>query len=507
VDVFSIVLFILFILVFLGVFLRTTKSGLGFLSSTVSGKHTWFVIGISVIAANISSEQIVGMAGSGYQHGFAVSNHEWTAAIALVVISLYVLPKFMSVGIKTVPEYLEYRFNHWLRLTMAILMILVTLLIQFSSTIYAGSISIESILGFDHFYFIGIFAIVSALITLRGGASSVVKTNVFFAISFLLGSIIITIIALTYVGGIEGFINASQDKLVVLLPSDNNFMPWTSALVGGLWVAQFYFFGFNQYITQYLLSSNSLSDAQKGVLFAASLKLLIPFIAILPGIVAFELVTEKIENTGLVYAYLIEFLSSFNSGIEGLVLVILFAAVLSSLNAMLIACSDIFVNDVYMRYLKPDLSAKGRVQTTRIVTIACIFIGCFWAPFISKFPNSFEFVQKFAGMISPGILCVFLLALFFPRIPNFVPFVGLGLSIVFYWLFVYFFPAWSLYDTMGATFVSIFSLGLVLGKIYALPSPVQMPERFEVKFERNLMVVVWSLFLGTFILFLYSLFS
>jgi SSS family solute:Na+ symporter len=336
--------------------------------------------------------------------------------------------------------------------------------------------------------------------------SSVVRSNIIFAITFLVGGLVITFIGFYHLGGLDQFINRSNGKLVALLPADNNYLPWTSVFFGGLWVAQFYYFGCNQFITQYLLSGKTLTDAQKGVLFAATIKLIIPLIVIFPGIISFELLGDQLSNPDLAYPKLIEFLSKGLIGLKAVVFCMLVGAAVSSLNSMMIASANLFTNDIYLRYFNRSPSEKQVKMIGRSSTIIFIIIGCIWAPFIASFNGSFEYMQKFAGMISPGILTVFIIALYSQRTPSFVAIVILLLNIPIYECCFLLFPQWSFYDVIGITFLGLFITGIVLGNLFPLKTAVVMPENFNVKFERNLLVIIWSIFLITFIAFSYMLF-
>ncbi len=502
-DTLIVIIFIIAVIVFLILFSSKENRKNYFLSGN---GLSWPLIGISIIAANISTEQFIGMAGSGYTHGLAIASHEWTAVIALVILSLYILPKFMSAGIKTLPEYLEYRFNHWARLLMGICMILFTLFIQFASIIYSGSIVIETMFHIDRTWGIISLCLLSAFFTLIKGLSSVAYSNLIFVITFLIGGLIISCIGITQVGGFTSFIHKSEGKLVALLPANDGFMPWTSVLFGGLWVAQFYYFGFNQFITQYLLGGRSLSDAQKGILLAASIKLLIPFIAVIPGIIAFEIFGGGIKDPDLAYPMLIEFLSEGRDGLKGIVFCTIAAAIITTLNSMLTASSDIFINDIYLRYINKNASEEIILRVSKITTLLFIITGCLWAPYISTFNGSFEYAQRFSGMISPGILSVYLLALFTKKVPSFVAILTLVLNIPIYFIYIRIFPVFSFYNILGMTFVSLMFFSLILGAIFPLEKRVKIPEKFEIKFERNLLVVIWSIFLITALLFIYVLF-
>jgi SSS family solute:Na+ symporter len=494
-----VVIILLILYMFLGKNKQESKQGY----FIVGRGLLWPVIGISIIAANISSEHFIGMAGSGYKIGLAIASHEWTAAIALVIISLYILPKYMSVGVKTIPEYLEYRFNKWVRLIIAIIIIFFTVFIQFASVIYAGSLAISTIFEIDYRWVVIIISLSAGIFTVYGGLSAVVRSNVVFAVIFLAGGILITGLGIQKIGGFADFANRSGDKLTSLLPLSDEHMPWITVFFGGLWVAQFYYFGFNQFITQYLLSGKTLSDAQKGILFGASLKVLIPFIIVVPGIIAFEIFGDQFKDPDLAYPSLVKYLAKDLNGLMGIILCTLFAAVISSVNSMLIAASQIFTYDIYKLFLNKDASDESLTKIGRLVTVSLIIIGCFWAPFIGIFHGSFEYMQKFAGMISPGVLLVFLLAMFSKRVPAKAAMLAIILNIPIYLCCLYIFPNISFYDNMGITFIILLLIVIFIRLVAPLKKAVIMPEKQEIKFERSLLVVIWSIFLVTIIAMLY----
>lgn len=467
---------------------------------------SWPYIGISIIAANISTEHFIGMSGSGYENGMAIASHEWTAAIALIIISLYILPKFMSAGIKTLPEYLEYRFNHWVRLTVAILMLIFIIFIQFASIIYGGALAMKIIFDVDLFLGMFVLSLLSLLFTSWARLSTIAQTNVVFVATFILGGSWITLKGIHYIGGIEKFVAYSDDKLKSLLPIDNDFMPWTSALLGGLWVAQFFYFGFNQFITQYLLSGKSLSDAQKGILLAASLKLFVPFIVIIPGIIAFEITQIKPHDNDLVYPMLIDFLAKFHFEIKGIVFCILLSAAISSLNSMSIAAANIFINDIYIRFFR-NITEKDKSTVKKYVIVIIVFISSIWAPFIAKFHDSFEYMQKFAGMISPGITAVYILGLYNRKTTSLSALLILGINPILYLGTINFYPSISFYNVMGINFLILIVISWLLSILFPEKNPKTVHEKYEIKFERNLLVVIWSIFLTTMIFFLYTLFE
>jgi solute:Na+ symporter, SSS family len=283
---------------------------------------SWWLIGFSLIAANISTEQFVGMSGQAASYvGLAIASYEWMAAITLVVVAFFFLPKFLSAGIYTIPEFLEYRFNHAARLVMSILMMLVYVGVTLAAVIYSGALTAEVMFGdtpmwggwevtlTNASWIIGILA---AVYVVAGGLKACAWADLIQGSALIIGGGIVTFLAFhalgsadpeaiglaanqSSAGAIERFRELNSAKMHMVLPAADTILPWT-ALALGLWIPNFYYWGLNQYITQRTLGAHSLSAGQKGVVFAAGMKLIIPFIIVIPGIIAFNLYSPEMKS-------------------------------------------------------------------------------------------------------------------------------------------------------------------------------------------------------------------
>lgn len=445
------VVFAVYILVIvsLGLYVSRTKKGHEKNSQDyflASKSLTWWAIGASLIAANISAEQIIGMSGSGFAAGLAIASYEWMAALTLLVVGKFFLPIFIEKKIYTIPEFIEKRYNTTLKTILAIFWIFLFIFVNLTSVLFLGAKALDTILGAGNGSLIipGIIglAFIAAAYSLYGGLSAVAWTDVIQVILLVLGGIITTIIALNAVTPDGGVINGlthiyeqAGDKFHMILQRDNpefDNLPGIAVLIGGLWVANLYYWGFNQYIIQRTLAAKSLSEAQKGIAFAAFLKLIIPLIVVIPGIIAFVMYSQP-EGTALIdgateaftkangalnndkaYPWLI---SNFVPvGLKGVVVAALTAAIVSSLASMLNSTSTIFTMDIYRPYIKKDASERNLVSIGRIAAFAALVIACLVAPLLKSVPQAFQYIQEYTGLVSPGILAVSLVGLFWKKV-------------------------------------------------------------------------------------------
>ncbi|MBL4603697.1 MAG: sodium/solute symporter, partial [Emcibacteraceae bacterium] len=335
---------------------------------------SWWAIGASLIAANISAEQIIGMSGSGYAVGLGIASYEWLAAIILMIVGKYFLPIFLKHGIYTMPQYLERRYNHNVRLVLAVFWIGLYVFVNLTSVLWLGSLAINTVADVDIVYgliFLGAFA---AAYSLYGGLKAVAYTDIIQVVLLIVGGLYLSYITLDMIGNGSGVINgfialteAAPEKFDMILSKDNEFykeLPGITSLVGAVWVLHFAYWGFNQYIIQRALAAKSIEEAQKGIAFAAILKLIMPLIVVLPGIAAFVLFPDLKENDR---AYP-ELMKLMPVGMMGLVFAALVAAIVSSLGSMTNSISTIFTMDIYSHY-KPDCSQRHYVKVGRIVSL------------------------------------------------------------------------------------------------------------------------------------------
>ena len=303
--------FIAFFVIVIGVSLWKSRGDENSEDYFLAGRSLpWWLVGFSLIASNISTEHFVGMAGSGFGSlGLAVASYEWIAAITLVAVALFFLPRFLAAGIYTNPEYLEYRYNKISRSIMAFYMMIMYVAVALASVLYSGAIGLTTIFGLELSTAVWLIGILAGVYTVLGGLKAVVWTDLFQGAALIIGGFIVMVLGFNTLGeqvgggiisGISHFIEKNSDKLHMILPADNPDIPWT-ALIFGIWIPNFFYWGLNQFITQRTLASKSLAEGQKGILFAASIKLIIPFIIVIPGIMAFGLYGDQITNGDQAY--------------------------------------------------------------------------------------------------------------------------------------------------------------------------------------------------------------
>jgi SSS family solute:Na+ symporter len=412
----------------------------------------WWAIGASLIAANISAEQFIGMSGSGFALGLAIASYEWMAAITLIIVGKYFLPIFIEKGLYTIPEFVEKRFSTNLKTILAVFWIGLYVFVNLASVLYLGSLALETIMGIPMIYGVIGLALFAAAYSLYGGLSAVAWTDVIQVVFLVLGGLVTTYIALNAVSDGEGVIEglktvyaATPERFAMIFDESNAYydmLPGIGVLIGGMWVANLYYWGFNQYIIQRTLAAKSLKESQKGILLAAFLKLVIPLIVVIPGIAAYVMVNDpeimaslggsamnnlpSLEQADKAYPWLLQFLPT---GMKGVAFAALAAAIVSSLASMLNSTSTIFTMDIYKQYINPSASDKATVNVGRISAAIALIIACIMAPLLGGIDQAFQFIQEYTGIVSPGILAVFMLGLFWKKTTNKAAIVGALVSI------------------------------------------------------------------------------
>ncbi|MBX2957907.1 MAG: sodium/sugar symporter [Cyclobacteriaceae bacterium] len=415
----------------------------------------WWAIGASLIAANISAEQFIGMSGSGFAIGLAIASYEWMAAITLLIVGKFFLPIFINKGIYTIPGFIEKRFSTNLKTILAIFWLALFVFVNLTSVLYLGARALDTIVGNGDgsmlvYSIIGL-GLFAAAYSLYGGLSAVAWTDVIQVVLLIFGGLMTTYLALEQVsptgGVIDGFVHIMNvvpekfsmilDKGEIIDPNGKDAwwdLPGLAVLLGGMWVANVYYWGFNQYIIQRTLAAKSLPEAQKGIVFAAFLKMLLPLIVVIPGIIAFVLNSDAngdltsatldpsfITGTGTIandnaWPWLIR--SFIPAGLKGLVLAALAAAIVSSLASMLNSTATIFTMDIYRPYINTSATDKQTVRTGRLTAAVALIVAMFIAPMLGNLGQAFQFIQEYTGVVSPGILAVFLAGLFYKRATN-----------------------------------------------------------------------------------------
>jgi solute:Na+ symporter, SSS family len=412
----------------------------------LAGKSLPFwAIGASLIAANISAEQFIGMSGSGFAIGLAIASYEWMAALTLIIVAKYFLPIFIKQGLFTIPQFIEKRFNTTLKTILAVFWVSLFIFVNLTSVLFLGAKALDTILGTGDgsmiMPFIFGLAFFAAAYSIWGGLSAVAWTDVIQVVLLVIGGFITTLIALNHVtpdggifAGLDHIYSTAGDKFNMIIKRDNpQFMnlPGIGVLIGGLWVANLYYWGFNQYIIQRALAAKSLREAQKGLAFAAFLKLILPIFVVIPGIIAFVMFTQP-EGTSIIPGINTDFLRPDGSinydisypwliktfipvGLKGLVVAALTAAIVSSLASMLNSTSTIFTMDIYKPYISKRTDGSDLVPVGRIVVLIALAIAVFLAPALDTMPQMFQYIQEYTGIVSPGILAVFLMGLFWKK--------------------------------------------------------------------------------------------
>ena len=439
-------IFAIYAVVILGVGLWVSRNKKGETKSTedyflASKSLPWWAIGASLIAANISAEQFIGMSGSGFAGGLAIATYEWMAALTLIVVGKFFLPIFIKKEIYTIPEFVEKRFSSQLKTILAVFWIGLYVFVNLASVLYLGGLALQTILGVDMITAIIGLAAFAAAYSLYGGLSAVAWTDIIQVVVLVLGGFVTTYLALDTVSGGDGFFgglvkiyDSVPERFDMILEKSNpEYMnlPGIGVLIGGMWIANLYYWGFNQYIIQRTLAAKSLAESQKGILFAAGLKMIIPIIVVIPGIAAYVIVNDpnllsSLGDAGMAnipsasqadkaYPWLMQFLPT---GLKGLAVAALAAAIVSSLASMLNSTATIFTMDIYKQLIKKNSSESETVNVGRLSAFVALIIASIMAPLLGGIDQAFQFIQEYTGIVSPGILSVFLLGLFWKKTSN-----------------------------------------------------------------------------------------
>ncbi|UAM98319.1 sodium/sugar symporter [Polaribacter litorisediminis] len=445
-EILDYIIFIAYAILILGVGLWVSRDKKGHQKNAedyflASKSLPWWAIGASLIAANISAEQFIGMSGSGFASGLAIASYEWMAAITLIIVGKYFLPIFIEKGLYTIPEFVEKRYSTNLKTILAVFWIALYVFVNLTTVLYLGSLALETIMGIPMMYGVAGLALFAAAYSLYGGLSAVAWTDVIQVVFLVIGGLVTTYLALNTVSdgqgmfaGLTTIYEAVPERFAMILDESNpeyKNLPGIAVLVGGMWVANLYYWGFNQYIIQRTLAAKSLKEAQKGILFAAGLKLVIPLIVVIPGIAAYVMVNDpeimarlgmaglenlpSTEQADKAYPWLLQFLPT---GLKGVAFAALAAAIVSSLASMLNSTSTIFTMDIYKQYIHKNASDKATVNMGRISAAVALLIACIMAPLLGNLDQAFQFIQEYTGVVSPGILAVFMLGLFWKKTTN-----------------------------------------------------------------------------------------
>ena len=442
----------------------------------------FWAIGSSLIASNISAEQFIGMSGSGFRVGLAIASYEWMAAVTLLIIAWFFLPIYLEKGIFTMPQFLEERYDGRVRMILAVFWLLVYVFVNLTSVLYMGGLSMNVIMGLPLWGSIAGLAIFATAYSLYGGLKAVAWTDVVQVVVLIGGGLLTTWVALDAysngAGPIAGFSqllgDASNRFNMILFEGELMYrndqgqmkdayqlLPGLGVLFGGLWVANLFYWGCNQYIIQRALAAKNLQEAKRGLAFAAYLKLLLPLIVVVPGIVAFAL-DAPIQRGDEAYPWLLG--QYVGTGFRGLAFAALVAAIVSSLASMMNSASTIFTMDLYRNYVEEEVSESKLVRIGRIVALACIVVATLVAPQLADLDQVFQYIQEYTGFVSPGVLAIFVMGLFWSKATPNAALVSAVLSIPLSAAFKFLTPEIAFLNRMLIVF--FVSVALIVGISY-----------------------------------------
>ena len=469
------------------------------------GSLTWWAIGASLIASNISAEHFIGMSGSGFALGLAISTYEWMAAATLIIVAIFFVPIYLKNRIYTMPQFLSQRYNATVSTIMAVFWLLVYVFVNLTSIIYLGALAINSISGIPFETCIAGLALFSIVVTL-GGMKVIGYTDVIQVAVLILGGLVTTYLALNLVSehfgqeenvflGLQILREKAPAHFHMIFDSAHPYykdLPGLSVLIGGMWINNLNYWGCNQYIIQRALGAD-LKTARAGILFAAFLKLLVPVIAVLPGIAAYVLYqngmfqAEMVDATGVVkpdHAYP-TLLNLLPAGLKGLAFAALTAAIVASLAGKANSIATIFSLDIYQKFFNTSATEKQLVLTGRWTVITAMLMACLVAPALRSLDQAYQFIQEYVGFISPGVLAIFLLGFFWKRSTASAALVAALLTIPLSAM-LKFLPSWTsggfpdypFLDRMSIVFV--FLIGLMIALSLLDPRGKEQPRLIQI---------------------------
>ena len=421
------------IIVFTGLWVSRTKKGEDKTSQDyflASRSLPWWAIGSTLLAANISAEHFIAMSGSGYAIGLAIAAYEWIAAIVLIFVAKYFLPVFIEKGIYTMPQFLSQRYDKRVSTCLAVFWILVYIFVNMTAVIYLGALAMERIIGIPLIYGIIGFSFFSAIYSLWGGMKAVAWTDVINVIVLVFGGLVTTFLAVSALGDGHGFlagfselIDKAPQKFHMIIEKGTVFvpdgvggkkdafldLPGLGVVLGSMWLTNFGFWGFNQFIIQRGLAGKSVKEAQYGVVFAGYLKLLIPLLVVVPGIAAFALGAE-LGKSDEAYPWLLN--NVVPVGITGLAFSAIAAAAVSSISSIVNSTSTIFTIDINKNYINKNAPDKQLVFVGRIVALISLVIATIVAPQLKTLDQAYQYIQEYTGYIYPGVFLIFFCGLF-----------------------------------------------------------------------------------------------
>ena len=483
------------------------------------GSLTWWAIGASLIATNISAEHFIGMSGSGFAIGLAISSYEWMSGLVLIIVALFFIPMFLKNRIYTMPQFLATRYNDQVSSIMALFWLLVYVFVNLTSIIYLGALAITSIANISFMTCVVSLSLFSIIVTI-GGMRVIGYTDVIQVAVLILGGLVTTYLSLTLLSEEFGFGKDFMAGLSILKQeAPGHFhlilekghphydkLPGLGVIFGGMLINNLAYWGCNQYIVQRALGAD-LATARNGILFAAFLKLLVPLIVVIPGIAMFvlhenglfqnEMSMDGVIKPDQAYPTLMNLLPS---GLKGVAFAALTAAVVASLAGKANSISTIFSLDIYKKMINTNASEKQLVNTGRWAVVISITVAAFVAPALRSLDQAYQFIQEYVGFLSPGVLAIFLLGLFWKKTTSGAALFGTILTIPLS-ATLKFLPDWTggmfpVYPFLDRMFIT-FWIVLFLMIIISLLTPASVQRKEILPFEKSMLEVKPAFIIGS----------
>jgi SSS family solute:Na+ symporter len=483
------------------------------------GSLTWWAIGASLIASNISAEHFIGMSGSGFAIGLAISSYEWMSGLVLIIVALFFIPMFLKNRIYTMPQFLATRYNEQVSSIMALFWLLVYVFVNLTSIIYLGALAITSIANISFMTCVVSLSLFSIIVTI-GGMRVIGYTDVIQVAVLILGGLVTTYLSLTLLSEEFGFGKDFMAGLSILKQeAPGHFhlilekghphydkLPGLGVIFGGMLINNLAYWGCNQYIVQRALGAD-LATARNGILFAAFLKLLVPLIVVIPGIAMFvlhenglfqnEMSIDGVIKPDQAYPTLMNLLPS---GLKGVAFAALTAAVVASLAGKANSISTIFSLDIYKKMINTNASEKQLVNTGRWAVVISITVAAFVAPALRSLDQAYQFIQEYVGFLSPGVLAIFLLGLFWKKTTSGAALFGTILTIPLS-ATLKFLPDWTggmfpVYPFLDRMFIT-FWIVLFLMIIISLVTPASVQRKEILPFEKSMLEVKPAFIIGS----------
>ena len=421
------------VIVFTGLWVSRTRKGEQKTSQDyflASRSLPWWAIGSTLLAANISAEHFIAMSGSGFAIGLAIAAYEWIAAVVLIFVAKFFLPVFIKKGIYTMPQFLRQRYDQRVSTCFAVFWILVYIFVNMTAVIYLGAMAMELIVGIPLVYGIIGFSFFSAIYSLWGGMKAVAWTDVINVVVLIFGGLVTTFLALNMLGdghgiiaGFSELLEVAPQKFHMIIEKGTVFvpdgiggkkdafldLPGLGVVLGSMWLTNFGFWGFNQFIIQRGLAGKSIREAQAGMVFAGYLKLLVPLLVVIPGIAAFGLGAE-LGKSDEAYPWLLSHVVPI--GVTGLAFSAIAAAAVSSISSIVNSTSTIFTIDIYKNFINKNATERQMVLTGRIVAFVALTIATIVAPQLKSLDQAYQYIQEYTGFIYPGVFLIFFCGLF-----------------------------------------------------------------------------------------------